>query len=208
MGSIPIGQSVSATPRQVLSAYNAIAHRGTYVAPRLVARTRLALRKTDAPTLVVAGGVAANEAIRGTLAELATATVPGPIGGRLWDRVSVLQPHDLGAHLTRFENAVVPTGRLLGMQRRGWARGEPQDAGVERWFSREVGPNCFVVLDLDPGIAVGYVEEFPEQTLRTVWVNTRPDDHWPSRTTSLRFGDLDPVTASEVLADLTELTTR
>ena len=111
-----------------------------------------------------------------------------------------------GAHLTRFENAVVPTGRLLGMQRRGWARGEPQDAGIEGWFSREVGPNRFVVLGLDPGIAVGYVDEFPEQTLRAVWINTRPDDYWPSRTTSLRFGDLDPVTASEVLADLTELT--
>jgi N6-L-threonylcarbamoyladenine synthase len=39
----------------------------------LVDRTRFALRKTDAPTLVVAGGVAANEAIRAALAELATA---------------------------------------------------------------------------------------------------------------------------------------
>jgi hypothetical protein len=112
-----------------------------------------------------------------------------------------------GSHLTRFENAVVPTGRLLGMQRRGWARGEPQDSGIERWFSREVGPHRFVVLDLDPGIAVGYVEEFPEQTLRAVWLNARPDDYWPSRTSSLRFGDLDPVLASEMLADLTELTT-
>jgi predicted DNA-binding WGR domain protein len=111
-----------------------------------------------------------------------------------------------GSHLTRFENATVATGRLLGMQRRGWARGEPQDAGVERWFSREVGPNRFVVLDLDPGIAVGLVDEFPEQTLRAVWLNTGPDDYRPSRTTSLRFGDLDPVMASEVLADLAELT--
>ncbi|MFL6758981.1 tRNA (adenosine(37)-N6)-threonylcarbamoyltransferase complex transferase subunit TsaD [Sphingomonas sp.] len=39
----------------------------------LVDRTRLALDKTDAPTLVVAGGVAANQAIRGALAELASA---------------------------------------------------------------------------------------------------------------------------------------
>jgi N6-L-threonylcarbamoyladenine synthase len=37
----------------------------------LVDRTRLALAKTDAPTLVVAGGVAANQAIRSALAELA-----------------------------------------------------------------------------------------------------------------------------------------
>jgi cell division protein FtsI (penicillin-binding protein 3) len=39
MGTIPIGQGVSATPMQVLSAYNTIANRGTYVPPRLVAST-------------------------------------------------------------------------------------------------------------------------------------------------------------------------
>ena len=39
----------------------------------LVDRTRLVLDRSDAPTLVVAGGVAANQAIRGALAELASA---------------------------------------------------------------------------------------------------------------------------------------
>jgi N6-L-threonylcarbamoyladenine synthase len=41
------------------------------VVDSLVDRTRLALRKSDAPTLVVAGGVAANQAIRDALAGLA-----------------------------------------------------------------------------------------------------------------------------------------
>jgi len=40
----------------------------------LVDRTRIALDKTDAPALVVAGGVAANEAIRTALAKLAKAS--------------------------------------------------------------------------------------------------------------------------------------
>ena len=40
----------------------------------LVDRTRLALEKSDAPALVVAGGVAANQAIRTALAELAEAS--------------------------------------------------------------------------------------------------------------------------------------
>jgi N6-L-threonylcarbamoyladenine synthase len=40
----------------------------------LVDRTRLALERSDAPALVVAGGVAANQAIRDALAELATAS--------------------------------------------------------------------------------------------------------------------------------------
>jgi N6-L-threonylcarbamoyladenine synthase len=39
----------------------------------LVDRTRLALEKSDAPALVVAGGVAANQAIRSALADLADA---------------------------------------------------------------------------------------------------------------------------------------
>ena len=39
----------------------------------LVDRTRFALERSDAPTLVVAGGVAANQAIRGALAALASA---------------------------------------------------------------------------------------------------------------------------------------
>jgi N6-L-threonylcarbamoyladenine synthase len=39
----------------------------------LVDRTCLALNRTDAPALVVAGGVAANQAIRGALADLAKA---------------------------------------------------------------------------------------------------------------------------------------
>jgi N6-L-threonylcarbamoyladenine synthase len=39
----------------------------------LVDRTRLALRRSEAPALVVAGGVAANDAIRSALANLATA---------------------------------------------------------------------------------------------------------------------------------------
>jgi cell division protein FtsI (penicillin-binding protein 3) len=36
IGSIPIGQSITATPIQIWSAYNAIANRGMYVEPRLV----------------------------------------------------------------------------------------------------------------------------------------------------------------------------
>lgn len=39
MGTIPIGQGVSVTPLQMLTAYNAIANGGVYVAPRLVNAT-------------------------------------------------------------------------------------------------------------------------------------------------------------------------
>ncbi|MFD8011409.1 DUF4132 domain-containing protein [Streptomyces sp. NPDC059762] len=110
------------------------------------------------------------------------------------------------ARLTRFEGVTVPVGRLLGLQKRGWERGTPQDAGVERWFSRRLAPERHLVIQLEPGIAVGMLDEFPDQTLDTVWLDTQPGDHWGSRAYPLRLADLDPVTVSELLADLTELT--
>jgi predicted DNA-binding WGR domain protein len=111
-----------------------------------------------------------------------------------------------GARLQRFEGVTVPVGKLLGLQKRGWERGEPQDAGVERWFSRRIGPECYLVIALDEGIAVGMIDQFPDQTLETIWLDRQPGDHWGRREYTLTFGDLDPVTVSELLADLTELT--
>ncbi|WNV84677.1 DUF4132 domain-containing protein [Umezawaea sp. Da 62-37] len=105
--------------------------------------------------------------------------------------------------LTRFEGVEVPVGKLLGLTNRGWRRGEPQDAGVECWITRPV-PGGTLVVNLDPGIAVGVVTMFEEQRLTNVWLNDRGGDWRPrgSRT----FGELDPITASEVLADLSSLT--
>ncbi|KJS63869.1 DUF4132 domain-containing protein [Streptomyces rubellomurinus] len=113
-----------------------------------------------------------------------------------------------GHRLARFENGpVLPTGRLVGLERRGWQRGEPQDAGVERWLSRRVGPDRYVVLAPEHGIAVGVHDVFPEQRVETVWIDSHPGDYWVHGRTFPTFAELDPVIASEVIADLTELTT-
>jgi hypothetical protein len=109
------------------------------------------------------------------------------------------------ATLTRFENLKVPTGRLLGLARRGWQRGVPQDAGVEQWIMRPLPGGRAVVINLNPGLAVGAQDVFPEQTLEHIWISDSGDGDWFPRVGS-RFGELDPVLASEVLADLTELT--
>ncbi|MBE1537268.1 DUF4132 domain-containing protein [Actinomadura algeriensis] len=118
--------------------------------------------------------------------------------------VHTLTPEErTSSELARLDGLKVPAGAVLGLVNRGWARGEPLDAGVEAWISRRVGPGRFVVIDLDPGITVGYPDEFGDQTL-AVRITERPDARYFSRddATSLRFGDLDPVTASEILADL------
>ncbi|MFD9723787.1 hypothetical protein [Streptomyces sp. NPDC059072] len=62
------------------------------------------------------------------------------------------------------------------------------------------------MIGLEMGIAVGMIDEFPDQKLETIWLDRQPGDHWSSRTYPLRFGDLSPIIVSEVLADLTELT--
>ncbi|MGW5344018.1 DUF4132 domain-containing protein [Streptomyces sp. NPDC004050] len=111
-----------------------------------------------------------------------------------------------GHRLTRFEGVTVPVGRLLGLTKRGWERGAPLDNGVERWISRRLGKNCHLVIAPDEGIAVGMVDTYPDQQLETVWLAKRPSDYWPARHQVLTFAELDPVLASEVLADLTELT--
>jgi hypothetical protein len=118
---------------------------------------------------------------------------------------SLTEPERTSGRLTRFEGITVPVGAVLALTRRGWDRGAPQDDGTERWVSRPV-PGGYVVINLDPGIQVGYLEMSPEQRLEQVWLGRRPGHAWLGHDTSRRFGELDPVTASEILADLALLT--
>ncbi|MFB9838887.1 DUF4132 domain-containing protein, partial [Actinoallomurus acaciae] len=109
-----------------------------------------------------------------------------------------------GSRLTRFEGATVASRAVLGLERRGWLREFPQDAGIQGSISRPAGDGRFIVIGLDPGIVVGYPDEFPETRLDSISIMDRPDGYGPQG--ALRLGDLDPVTASEVIAELTELT--
>ncbi|WP_084000299.1 DUF4132 domain-containing protein [Actinomadura kijaniata] len=109
--------------------------------------------------------------------------------------------------LDRFADATVPTHRILGLERRGWARGEAQDAGIQGWILRPLPDGRSLVVHLDPGVSVGDPDFWPEQRLIHIALDTGPGGHLRADDDSgSRFGDLDPVTASEVLADLTELT--
>jgi predicted DNA-binding WGR domain protein len=107
--------------------------------------------------------------------------------------------------LAMFKDITVPTGKVLGLTNRGWQRGDPQDGGVEMWIERPVPSGHTVIVNLEPGIAVGLVDEFPEQKLESVWLSANGGSYWEPKG-GLLFGELDPVTASEVLTELTELT--
>ncbi|MGW0522125.1 DUF4132 domain-containing protein [Crossiella sp. NPDC003009] len=111
-----------------------------------------------------------------------------------------------GDVLARFHGVVASVGKVLGLQRRGWVRAAAQDNGWEPWISRPV-PGGAVVMNLDPGITVGMIDMDPEHRIETVWLGDEPDWSYPKGKSARTFAELDPVTASELLAELTELTT-
>ncbi|GAA3058346.1 hypothetical protein Aglo01_63510 [Actinokineospora globicatena] len=126
---------------------------------------------------------------------------PFPQLGRPVHRLTDAERAD--TRLTRFEGTTTPVGKLLGLTKRGWQRGTPMDAGVEPWFLRPLPGGGSISVALEPGIAVGSMDVFPEQTLTQIWVDPGSGS-WNPRG-ERTFGELDPVTASEVLADLTSL---
>jgi hypothetical protein len=108
--------------------------------------------------------------------------------------------------LTRFEGVTVPVGKLLGLTSKGWERAAPQDAGIEPGMSCEVPGLGYVVLDLDPGIWIGAIDQCPDQTLRTVILAAQDLDGWTVPKPKTDIGPVDPVAASEILAALAKLT--
>jgi len=117
-----------------------------------------------------------------------------------------LSPEERDAtRLARFEGLTVPSTRVLGLTSRGWVRSDAQDNGVLAWMTRALPGDRALVVNLEPGIPYGMVTVHPEQKLEAVWINNRPEGDWPPNP-HVRFGELDPVTASEILRDLTDLT--
>ncbi|MEV0752571.1 DUF4132 domain-containing protein [Streptosporangium sp. NPDC050280] len=84
----------------------------------------------------------------------------------------------------------IPTGRVLGLERRAWRRGHPQDAGWQGWIERDLPGGRTFTVGLEPGVAIGYIDMQEEQTLHV----SKQD-----------FDGLDPIAASEIMRDLREL---
>ncbi|WP_051799355.1 DUF4132 domain-containing protein [Catenuloplanes japonicus] len=137
-----------------------------------------------------------------------------PAWSELFADYEILQPFpQLGrdtyeptdARLARLTGAEVPTTRVLSLERRGWRREAPQDAGVQSQIERPLGP-LTVVVELDPGIAVGAPDALGDQTLSAIYVHDGTGGRWRGGQGRTPFTSLSPVAASEVLRDLTTLT--
>lgn len=102
--------------------------------------------------------------------------------------------------LERWKDVKVPTGRVLGLANKGWRRGQAQDAGCIWYFSKPLGTNRVIELSLDPGIIVGMVDEYPEQTLGQVQVG-KPSG-WGDMQHAQALDQLDAIAASELIRDM------
>jgi predicted DNA-binding WGR domain protein len=108
-------------------------------------------------------------------------------------------------HLKKYCDAPHPIGKVLGLTKKGWVRGEPQDAGVECWMTRPLPGGGALVVSLDPGIAVGAVDEFPEVSFPDLWFSPTGTGDWSAPKNAPRTFDADAITLSEVLSELESL---
>ena len=108
--------------------------------------------------------------------------------------------------LTRFEGLTAPTGKVIGLERRGWQRGEPQDAGIQECIALTIGPKQTVTVDLDPGFDIGNLESLPEQKLEAIYLHDGTGGRWNGARGRAPIGGLGPIAVSEIIRDLTEVT--
>jgi len=98
----------------------------------------------------------------------------------------------------------VPTGKLLGLDTRGWRRGPPQDAGVVCWYEKQLPDGLLATMDLEPGIYTGAISESPQQKLGAVSISK--GDLWRAEDLlSPSAAAVAPIPLSELLRDLDSL---
>jgi hypothetical protein len=135
--------------------------------------------------------------------------------GQVFGDYEILQPFDqLGravfrptpdelkvAVLKRMSGVTVKTGRILGLDGRGWHRGMPQDAGWVWDMYKPLG-GFRAELELKGGFCIGYMEGTPaEQELGDLVLHPESG----SDKSNVSLGELAPSVFSELVRDLEAL---
>lgn len=136
--------------------------------------------------------------------------------GQLFGDYEILQPFDqLGravfhpteeelqsSVLGRMNDVTVKSGKILGLDGRGWHRGAPQDAGWVWDMYKPLG-TARAELELKGGFCIGYMEGTPaEQALGNVTLHPEHGTDGPSKPT---FADVPRSVFSELVRDLEAL---
>jgi hypothetical protein len=96
--------------------------------------------------------------------------------------------------LTRQSGRKVHPGKIVGLESRGWRRGETWDGGVCCEMLRPMGDGRWAHLEFADGLYLGALHESGEQTLGSVSVREKERP--------VPLGELDEILISELLADL------
>ncbi|MET9227905.1 DUF4132 domain-containing protein [Lentzea sp. NPDC003310] len=112
---------------------------------------------------------------------------------------------DVLPRLKEFCGTPYPIGKILGLTKKGWVRGTPQDAGVECWITRPFPDGGALVASLEPGIAVGAMDVFPEVGFSDMWFSPNGYGTWSAPSDAPKTYDLAPITLSELLSELESL---
>lgn len=106
--------------------------------------------------------------------------------------------------ISRFDGLKVESPRLRGMGSRGWSLGSPQDGGAIWWLERQVrfidGSMRNAMFYFGDGIFTGGGDW--EDKLQTLGKLSLEEPYSRSAGNGRKFGELDPVTASEMLRGL------
>ncbi|GLY32644.1 DUF4132 domain-containing protein [Kineosporia sp. NBRC 101731] len=108
--------------------------------------------------------------------------------------------------LTRFEGRKVPSGKVLGLERRGWHRAPAMDGGMQGTIEVSFASGLSCSIALDPGFIVGLPAEFDEQTLSMVRLHAGSAHPFAAASAGDPVEISDLVAASEILRDLTDIT--
>ena len=117
--------------------------------------------------------------------------------------VSLTDEEKDALEIKRVEGLKLPTGKVLGLDNRGWRRGPPQDGGVVGWYEKQLANDLVACLELDPGIFTGMISEAPEQTLGKLSI-ANDGNHWQADRRK-NIGSLSAIEASEMVRDLESL---
>ncbi|SMC97570.1 WGR and DUF4132 domain-containing protein [Lentzea albidocapillata] len=117
----------------------------------------------------------------------------------------VASAEDVLPRLKKSCNTPYPIGKILGLTKKGWVRGAPQDAGVECWITRPFPDGGALVASLEPGIAVGAMDVFPEVGFSDMWFSPHGHGTWSAPPDAPATYEIDPITLSELLSELESL---
>lgn len=107
--------------------------------------------------------------------------------------------------LLRWKDIKVATGKVMGLANIGWRRGPAQDGGCIWTYDKAADTGRTLELTLDPGIIVGMIDEYPEQTLGEITLGAALRGGWSQDDKLSSMGTLDPIVASELIRDMERL---